>query len=522
MSAAGYVIHPPGTVTTRGPAAPTLLGPSGPERTAVVQPACIEDLHLDAVVAAMAPGEFQRAVWLRPLRDPEQIRYRQEVVRDLQRTDLRAAATSFEAAVAASRNAIAARANAHYRIPADLDTLEAIRRFTAAVRDFRARLDHLRPRSAGLTGVAEWLADYERSQPFGDLAEGCAASLVEVRGPAVELGIQSGTVWAAPDGGRQPWGEQVESFFARFATPDGDASPAPARPRRYLNHVEAQAIGLVAELMPEAFERLHRFATAHAHFLPDELDHLGEELRFYLGFLKVADGLAARGVPWCLPQVREPGGGPLDLSGFVDLALALKAGPDDPLVPNDLALRPDERLVFVTGPNQGGKTTYVRAAGQLAHLASLGLPVPARAASLPVLNPVLTHFPRPDDPANQRGGLADELVRLRDLLDAADGSALLVLNELFSATTAEDALQLSGRVLGRFAEAGCRVLWVTFLEELVTATDGAVSMVGQVASDDPTRPTFRFRAQPPAGRTHAAALAARHGLSGDDLARRLR
>lgn len=521
MSAAGYVVHQPRTASRTRP--PTLLGPSGPERTDAVTQACIEDLHLDAVVAAMAPGEFQRGVWRRPLRDPEQIGYRQDVVRDLQRTDLRAAAASFEAAVTASGNAIAARAKAHYQLPADLDTLEAIRRFTVAVRDFRVRLDQLEPRSAGLTGVAEWLAGYEGSDRFRDLAAGCAASLVEVRGPAVELGLQSGTVWAAQDSGRQPWGEQVESFFSRFATPTGDASAVPARPRRYLNHVEAQAIGLVAELLPDAFERLHRFATAHAHFLPAELDRLGEELRFYLGFLKVADGLAARGVPWCLPRVREPGGGPVDLAGFVDLALALKAGADDdPPVPNSLVLRPDERLVFVTGPNQGGKTTFVRAVGQLAHLTSLGLPVPARSASLPVVNPVLTHFPRPDDPANQRGGLADELVRLRDVLAAADGSALLVLNELFSATTAEDALQLSERVLGRFEEAGCRVLWVTFLEELVTATDGAVSMVGQVASDDPTRPTFRFRPQPPAGRTHAAALAARHGLSGDDLARRLR
>jgi len=112
-------------------------------------------------------------------------------------------------------------------------------------------------------------------------------------------------------------------------------------------------------------------------------------------------------------------------------------------------------------------------------------------------------------------------VRLRGVVDALGPSALVVLNELFSATSVEDALELSEVVLPRLVASGCRVVWVTFLEELVTSVDRAVSLVGQVAADDPTRPTFRFRSQPPDGRSHAAALAARHGLSSDDLARRL-
>jgi hypothetical protein len=62
---------------------------------------------------------------------------------------------------------------------------------------------------------------------------------------------------------------------------------------------------------------------------------------------------------------------------------------------------------------------------------------------------------------------------------------------------------------------------VTFLEELVTSTPAALSLVGQVDPAEPTRPTFTFRVQPPANRSHAVALAARHGLSSDDLEARL-
>lgn len=143
-------------------------------------------------------------------------------------------------------------------------------------------------------------------------------------------------------------------------------------------------------------------------------------------------------------------------------------------------------------------------------------------ASLPWSWPVPTHFPASDDPDHDRGGLAAELHRLHEVMDAAGPRALLIFNELFSATSSADALQLSARLLERVQRQGCRVVWVTVLEELVLGTAGTVSLVGQVEPEDSTRPTFRFRAQPPGGRSHAVALAAQHGLSGADLAERLR
>ncbi len=507
---------PPRTTTC-----PSLLGGAHGEPPKAGPPPCLGDLHLDEVIAVAAPGPFQRNVWHTPLADEHVVEHRQEVVRDLQRPGVRRAAEGFAAAVEGARNAITARAQAHYPVPAELNLLAAIGRFTAAVEAFSSGLAGLAPHSGALRGVATHLDGYVRGTGFRELADGADALLADLRGTPVELGLQAGTVWVAEDGGRAAWAPQIASFFARFAS-QADATAVPARPKRYLNHVEAQVIGLIANLRPEIFEATHRFASAHADFLPADLARLAEELRFFLGFLSLVDRVAGDGVEWCVPRLVHGGSGPVALHGVVDLALALKPRGEVPAaVPNDLALGGDERMVFITGPNQGGKTTLARAIGQLAYLASLGLPVPARSASLPLANPVLTHFPHPDDPEHERGGLAEEMARLRDVVDALGPSALVVLNELFSATSVEDALELSEVVVPRLAASGCRVVWVTFLEELVTSVDGAVSLVGQVAPDDPTRPTFRFRAQPPDGRSHAAALAARHGLSADDLARRL-
>lgn len=494
----------------------SLLDPAGARPGAATPPAGFDDLRLECALAGA--GDFQRGAWYLPPSDPGVVGYRQAVVTELWQPEFRAAATQLVEATAAARRAIDGFRTSHYPLPAEFSLAAAIARFTEGVGAAARRLDALRPASDGLRGLAAFLTAYVHGPAFRELAG--STVLRRIRQGTVELGIHQGTVWAEPDAGRPGWGEQIERIFSRFRESGEWPEAGWSRPKRYLNHVEAQAIGLAGGLFPDLFAELHRFVGARIDFLPSDLERLTEELRFYLGFLRLVDELSARGVAWCLPSLSVDAGGPVRIHGLVDLALA--ADSDHPPVANDLTLTADERVVFVTGPNQGGKTTFARSLGQAAYLAGLGLPVPARSASLPWSWPVLTHFPAPDGPDHDRGGLADELHRLRELMDAAGPRALLIFNELFSATSAADALQLSARVVEQIRGLGCRVVWVTFLEELVLGTEGAVSLVGQVEPGDATRPTFRFRAQPPGGRSHAVALAARHGLSSADLAERLR
>lgn len=501
----------------------------------------LADLHLDAVIDAMAPGPFQRVVWENPPDDPAEVAQRQDVLRDLQRPAIRVAATHFAAAVTDAAAALTSRSRDHYRLCGQVQLLAALHHFAAAVRAFAAELAEQVPASPRLRDVTDALAAWVAGPRFAELADGSAALLRELCEPSAELGVVAETVWADADTGQSGWVPQVAALLGRLGSdpgepePDASARPAPAsghahhhgpaptrpavRPRREPNHVEEQALGLIAQLRPDTFARLRVFLAAPVATVDAPLRRLAEELRFFLGALAVVDDLAARGIAWCLPRVTAALGA-IDVRGLLDVALALT---DPTLTPvsNDLRLTSEQRVVFVTGPNQGGKTTLVRAIGQLAHLAALGLPVPAASATLPLHRPLLTHFPRPDDPAQGHGGLAEELVRLRAVLDAASAPALVIFNELLSTTSADDALQVSHLVLQRFANVGCRVLWVTFLDDLVTGVPGAASLVGQVHPDDPTRPTFRFRAQPPAGHSHAVVLAARFGLSADDLAGRL-
>jgi DNA mismatch repair protein MutS len=151
-----------------------------------------------------------------------------------------------------------------------------------------------------------------------------------------------------------------------------------------------------------------------------------------------------------------------------DLAVATKQLADgQPVVTNDWQLDPPERLLVVTGANQGGKTTFARAFGQLHHLAesrTAGPRAPSHGGpARPAADPLRAPGAHRD---SLRGKLEDELVRVHDLLTQASADSVVFLNETFSSTTLQDARELGGAVLRRLERLGARGVFVTFVDEL--------------------------------------------------------
>ena len=205
-----------------------------------------------------------------------------------------------------------------------------------------------------------------------------------------------------------------------------------------------------------------------------------------------------------------------------DIALAAKLAAEQVVVVrNDFSLAGPERILVVTGPNQGGKTTFARMFGQLHYLGSLGVPVPGRAAQLFLPDGVFTHFEKEEDIATLRGKLDDELVRMRDILEEATGDSVVVINEILASTTLVDAVYLGQELLGQIVELGCLAICVTFVDELSSLGEATVSMVATVAADDPSQRTFKIVRKPADGRAYAWAIADKYGLSHEKLKERL-
>ena len=161
----------------------------------------------------------------------------------------------------------------------------------------------------------------------------------------------------------------------------------------------------------------------------------------------------------------------------------VEAEADAPFVPNDVVLHDARRMLIVTGPNMGGKSTYMRQTALIVLLAYTGSFVPAHAATIGPVDRIFTRIGASDDVARGRSTFMVEMSETAHILRNATRSSLVLLDEIGRGTSTYDGLALAWATADHIArEIGAFTLFATHYFEM-TALPGELATAANVHLD---------------------------------------
>ncbi|MCL2518203.1 MAG: hypothetical protein FWF15_06525 [Oscillospiraceae bacterium] len=215
-------------------------------------------------------------------------------------------------------------------------------------------------------------------------------------------------------------------------------------------------VASVLNKYPEYLKAFAEFYGSYKNYYIKDILNYKSEIGFYLEFWNLADKIKRAGIPITYPVISEVK--KINITNAYDITLFAKNEAN--IIPNDINFTVTEPFFFLTGANGGGKTTYLRTICVTVFMFINGCPVACENGEIYPMRKIFAHFPR-DERFENTGRFDEEQLRVQNILDNFDADSLVLLNETYSTTTEELAVEYTDRLAQTVYHSGAFGIYIT-------------------------------------------------------------
>lgn len=249
---------------------------------------------------------------------------------------------------------------------------------------------------------------------------------------------------------------RVHGYFIELTAAQSDKAPADYIRRQTLKNAERYITPELKEFEDKALSAQSRALAREKALYEELLDILNAQLvplqdsAAAVAELDVLATLAERAdsLGFCQPTLREQSGIQI-INGRHPVVEQVSTAP---FVPNNLDFSPQRHMLIITGPNMGGKSTYMRQAALITLLAHIGSFVPAQTATIGIVDRIFTRIGSADDLAGGRSTFMVEMTETANILHNATARSLVLMDEIGRGTSTFDGLSLAWACAKHLAE----------------------------------------------------------------------
>lgn len=474
-------------------------------------PAYFIDLNLDQIIDKIVLEDndpIYSETFYGLLPEKEDIRYRQEIFRDLESENISLCLTKFQSSISQVFRFIEYSAESNHSIQAGKYRLDAMDLYFDSILRFIENTA-CNAASPGLIKLNSLLSEYAAGDTFQTLREKCRKLKEKIENIHYSLTILSDRILIHFEKNENDFSKKMKNTFF----PDSEAENEFLFFRQVtLSDLELRIADILNKREKTLFTECSDFTADNSDFIDPLIFKIHRELKFYLSCHAYIHTLKSRDFSFCYPDITDEA--QIEIKGLYDMAMAYRSKTVSDLITNDFLLKEGFTGAWVTGANQGGKTTYVRSIGQIVYFMLIGLPVPAHFASLPLFHGILTHFSQEENARTDNGKLKEELLHIKDMLTFSAGRKnFYILNELFSSTTSMDAFDMSRLLISRLSGNRSIILCVTHVPQLAAACRNMASLATDTGINEKCRRTYRIIPKEAEPTAYAADIAGKYHLT---------